>query len=252
VWKQGGVAGTDIADIFDSEWNKCTQCYGQKRDMLDRRLLKDMKKVELEQGSPEWHQFRMEGVGGSEVSVLLNANPYKKDTVENLFKLKTGSIEQKSENPDMRRGKDAEPLIREMYENLMGWRVPPCCVIDENAPYMRVSLDGLRDDDRLVAEFKAPRLRGQATVSAEGVPKIYLAQVQYQLLITGAEVAHFVSYCTEMADDIPERLIVLEVRPNPRIHDILRTRVREFWDFVLRRESPPLEWINAVKIDNWN
>lgn len=251
VWKQGGVAGTDIADIFDPTYLKVSECWGRKRDMIDRQEIRSMQKVAVEQGTSEWHRFRSEGVGGSEVATLLNANPYKDGTVDNLYKLKVGELSGKAENENMLRGKTWEPVVRDLYSDLFGWAVEPVCVIDDEFPFMRASLDGLRSDDKLLVEIKCPRLHGQSKVAVEGVPPLYRAQVQYQLLVTQAEVAHFVSFCTEMDESVPERLIILEVKPSKRIHDILRTRVAEFWGFVQRREPPTLEWITAVQIRDW-
>lgn len=67
-----------------------------------------------EVNSPEWHELRTKGIGGSEIGIIMGVNPYK--TPEKLFLEKTGQIEQnfiKSSN--IIRGNSYEPIIRRQF-----------------------------------------------------------------------------------------------------------------------------------------
>lgn len=251
TWREPGVAATHVATLMgcSEDWaiNTPLKLWADRVSLRRRNGLR--KVPELQQGTKEWHDYRALGVGGSEVSKIVGESRYGdplsvwKEKVD----AKRGRYDPGVENADMKRGKDLEPRAREQYELLMGWASPPLCVLHDEFDFVRCSLDGLRSPgDDLVLEIKAPREAGHAkslrvrddpSAFRQLIPHYY-CQVQYQLLITGAALAHFVSY-NEHPQFGPDSLCLIEVPADPPYQQQVLDRVRWFWDFVEREEPPP-------------
>jgi putative phage-type endonuclease len=108
-----------------------------------------------------------------------------------LWLQKTGRAEQAA-NAAMQRGTALEPLARHAYEVETGNVMQPL-VLQDGA--YSASLDGMTLAGDLIVEIKCP-YKGRASalwqsVEAGEVPPYYLAQVQHQLMVSGASQAHF-------------------------------------------------------------
>jgi len=174
--------------------------------------MSNCKFVTLDQSGAEWLQWRQGGVGGSDCAVLMGANPWCKP--EELRDRKLGIASEMYENERMARGKRLEPIVREMYEDLTGLKMTPACVEHESFPWFMASLDGITDDGEVILEIKCPNDRAHAEALRGWIPKYYYPQIQHQLGVTGAKIAHYVSY-----SDVPkfkhhERLAIVEMLPN--------------------------------------
>ena len=98
-------------------------------------------------------------------------------------------------------------------------------------------------------EIKAPGAKNHAKaieVRDSGDPERfaieiqhYHCQVQYQLRITGAKMAHFVSYNREPQFAGGNRLVLVEVPANEPFQEEIERRVREFWEEYVVKEIPP-------------
>ena len=116
--------------------------------------------------------------------VPLPALPYQ------LWLAKTGR-QQTLVTAAMQRGTDLEPLARRVYEEQTGLVMQP--LVLEAGPYS-ASLDGMTLDGDLVLEIKCP-FKGSGSllwrdVSAGQVPQHYDIQIQHQLMVSGADMAH--------------------------------------------------------------
>ena len=144
--------------------------------------------VQLTQGSPEWHAYRHSRRNASESAAVLGLSPWM--TPYKLWLLKTGRSETKVTHA-MQRGTDMEPLARAAYEEQTGLVMQP--LVLEAGDYS-ASLDGMTLEGDLVLEIKCP-LRGTRSdlwldVQAGQVPEHYAIQVQHQLMVAGADLAH--------------------------------------------------------------
>lgn len=144
--------------------------------------------VQLVQGSPEWHAHRRGLRNASETPAVLGISPWV--TPYQLWLLKTGRAEQPV-NAAMRKGTALEPLARHAYEVETGHVMQPL-VLQDGA--YSASLDGVTLDGDLIVEIKCP-YSGQGSalwqsVEAGEVPEYYLAQIQHQLMVSGAAQAH--------------------------------------------------------------
>jgi len=144
--------------------------------------------VQLTQGSPEWLDYRRSRRNASETAAVMGLSPWS--TPYQLWLEKTGRASAKVTQA-MQRGTDLEPAARAAYEDQTGLIMQPLVL---EAGQYSASLDGMTLDGDLVLEIKCP-LRGTRSdlwqdVLGGQVPEHYLAQVQHQLMVTGAALAH--------------------------------------------------------------
>lgn len=144
--------------------------------------------VQLAQGSPEWLAYRLAKRNASESAAVLGLSPWT--TPYQLWLMKTGRHVQAVTHA-MQRGTDLEPAARLAYEEQTGLVMQP--LVLEAGEYS-ASLDGMTLEGDLILEIKCP-VRGCRSdlwqdVSAGNVPDHYMAQVQHQLMVAGADQAH--------------------------------------------------------------
>lgn len=147
-------------------------------------------------GSPEWHQQRAMGIGGSEISTICGLNRW--ESAYTLWAKKTGRIasEIKQSEPMYWGSRLESVIVDEFVARNPGYKVegaagtwhgekiwelanPDAIFMDENGEYgiIEVKTAAYADDWVLPAEG----VRGDAS----GVPVYYLTQVQWYLRIFG-------------------------------------------------------------------
>lgn len=265
VWRKPGVGSTDIAALVGCSpeaddgpltlWAKIVQ-------KQERKALGRMKKFRLVQKSDEWLDWRQKGVGGSECAAVVSANPYDGNALMKLWgqKLPKDHPEWQPPTPTneaMKYGQQNEPGARDLYQELMGFESEDVCVIHDLYDHVRCSLDGWNEDRKIVLEIKCPKnpsnhyknlavsriddpLERQRAYNQ--ISPHYLLQVQYQMLICEAKCCHFVSFKPEIKNP-NDRFCVMTLWPQPDEQERLLNRVNEFWDYVVRRQPPPSEWL---------
>lgn len=163
-----------------------------------------MKLINLKQGTPEWLTWRKEGIGASDVPMILGKSPYK--SAYDLFLEKTGKVIQK-ENANQAYGKAKEQEILALYTAQTGHAVTPACVESSNEFWMRASLDGADFSFSRIVEVKAASAEIFAMAKKGVLPAHYMLQVQAQLYciqpktpasdqasVKGASVCDYVAY----------------------------------------------------------
>lgn len=152
----------------------------------------DYSVVNLTQGSPEWRDWRQQGITATDAVVIAGASPYK--SLWRLWAEKTGfaSPEDISNNPNVKRGNALENKIRAEWEAQTGEMLLPVCIESARSPILRASLDGVSDDggpsaDGCPVEIKAPSEKVWAEIEEQGEQsaafKMYWVQVQFQLCV---------------------------------------------------------------------
>lgn len=144
--------------------------------------------IQLIQGSPDWLAYRLGMRNASETAAVLGLSPWT--TPYQLWLLKTGR-QQQAVTTAMQHGTELEPAARTAYEEQTGHVMQP--LVLQDGPYS-ASLDGMRLEGDLILEIKCP-VRGTRSdlwqdVAAGQVPEHYRVQVQHQLMVSGAPVAH--------------------------------------------------------------
>lgn len=187
--------------------------------------------VKLVQGSPEWHEHRAKYRNASETAVVMGASPWQ--TPYQLWELRTGR-RQPEVNAAMARGTALEPQARAAYEALTGHVMQPLVLVDG---LYSASLDGLTFDGELIVEIKCP-VKGRTSTLwkavADGkVPPHYDWQIEHQLMVSKATMAHLYVFDGEQQEGI-----LIEVTPDPNRWK----RIQQAWDGFMRcleTDTPP-------------
>lgn len=144
--------------------------------------------LKLVQGSPAWHTHRAQYRNASESAAVMGASPWQ--TPYQFWLVRTGRAEQPV-TAAMRHGTDMEPRARAAYEAQTGLVMQPLVLSDGD---YSASLDGITLEGDLLLEVKCP-YKGQSStlwqwVVAGDVPDYYAIQIQHQLMVAGAAIAH--------------------------------------------------------------
>ncbi|HQC95095.1 MAG TPA: YqaJ viral recombinase family protein [Aquabacterium sp.] len=194
--------------------------------------------VNLVQGSEQWLAHRRSHRNASESAAVLGISPWM--TPYQLWLHKTGRAVTEV-NAAMRRGTALEPAARAAYEERTGHVMQPLVLQDG---LYGASLDGMTLGGDLIMEIKVP-YQGKASSlwrDAQGgqVPAHYAAQIQHQLMVSGARVAHFWVF------DGAEGLLIEVHRDQDEIEAI-----RQAWDgfqiFLSEDRPPPLSDADTVQ-----
>ena len=176
--------------------------------------------IDYEQNSPAWHEWRASVYGASDAAAMLDISPYKsRDTL--LQEKATGN--RAPVNDWMKclfaAGHAAEAAIMPELEARIG--EPLYNLVGESDNNIAASFDGITYDHKTIVEHKLLRnstaSRKRFDMAAQGeLAEHDMAQVQQQLLVSGAERCLF---C--VSDGTAENLAIAEVLPDddwfPRI-----------------------------------
>lgn len=190
-----------------------------------------MKIVNVTQSSKEWHEFRQKGIGASEASCLIGANPWKK--LDKLIMEKIFGAAN-FDNPAMKRGRDLEPFVRTYLEKKYGTELLPLCATHETYEFVRASFDGINLEKQMLFEIKCPGERDHSTARFGKMPDKYMPQCQWQLLVSGYKAMTYVSYYENGLPQIAE-VVVVEDRD---FQKLLLEKAWVAWEKVKESEIP--------------
>lgn len=187
--------------------------------------------VKLVQGSPEWHAHRAKYRNASETPAVLGISPWV--TPYQLWLQWTGRA-QPEINPAMHHGTQLEPAARDAYEKLTGHVMQPLVLVEGD---YSASLDGITLDGGLILEIKCP-MKGRDSelwkqAQAGALPEHYRWQVQHQLMVAGADLAHLYVF------DGKEGVLV-EQRPDKERWPQIEDGWEGFMRFIAEDLPPPL------------
>ena len=139
--------------------------------------------IKAEQRSPEWFALRADGITATEVSVIAGLNPYK--TPYQLYAEKLGLYEPEPVGAAAVRGLLLESTVATFYEMETGKKLKRSngIVRIKDIPWAMASLDRTIVGEDGLVEIKtstSPRW------SLHPVPPDVVAQVQWQMFVTGA------------------------------------------------------------------
>lgn len=181
------------------------------------------------QGSQQWLEYRRTMRNASESAAVLGKSPWM--TPYQLWLLKTGRT-MTQVTPAMQHGTDLEPAARAAYEVQTGQIMQPL-VLKDGA--YSASLDGINFDGNLLVEIKCPYTGQSSSLwqeAAQGqIPGHYLVQIQHQLMVSGAVLAHFWVFDGTQG-------IILSVERDEDAMDAIR-RGWEAFQVYLDTDSPP-------------
>ncbi len=185
-----------------------------------------MRKLPIEQGSPEWLAWRKTLLTATDAAMLLGQSPYV--TAYKGWQRKTGQAEEQSVNSAMLRGQRDEPVARGIFNQEYAMAMEPACIESEIYNFLGASLDGMTPCGRYILEIKSQRDPGC-------VPEFHMMQMQHQLLCTDntVEKCFYVSHWEGVNK-------TYEVLPNKDWMREYLPKAQEFWKGCVFFEPPTL------------
>lgn len=197
-----------------------------------------------EQRSQTWYKERYGKFTASKIIDLLGIKGLgltgETYAVERAIEQLFGEVEEGFTSKDMQRGIDLEPKafakFVEVHPNL---KVQNCSFF-AYGEHAGASPDGLIDDSAIL-EIKCPKgKKFFRLVAEENIDKVYIAQMQMQMLATGRNKAYFFNYL-ELNDKVYHHTIIVE-RDEAMI-DLIKERLDE----AITIKKSYMELINSKK-----
>lgn len=204
-----------------------------------------MKIIELDQDSKEWHEWRSNGIGASDVSVIMGNNPYKTPLM--LWEQINGFRESEPINIFMKKGKNHEPIIRDRISHYKKLNYIPLCVEHDDYECLRASLDGYNPEKHEIIEIKKPS--SQKIISQlreKNVPQYWLDQMQWQMFIVNCDVN------TLIWTDDNDILYEIRVERDEKYIKKMFSKVSNFWSLVKMGVPPTPESKDYIESTDQN
>ncbi|MFI5303749.1 MAG: lambda-exonuclease family protein [Nitrospiria bacterium] len=184
--------------------------------------------VKLQQGEPEWLEWRSQGIGASDAPAIMGENPWK--TPSDLLEEKCNGKKTVS-NAAMIRGAALEPEARAQYEARVGVQMVPTCLQSTQYDWLRASLDGLAANGSSAVEIKCGESVYRKAATYLKVPEYYFGQLQHILAVTNLRSIDFYCY-------LPKRPPVhfSVARDDSYITRLIETE-RLFWEQVQNKRA---------------
>lgn len=194
------------------------------------------------QSDDEWHARRAEGVGGSEMPIVLGLK--SKSPLE-LYAEKTGA--QKPEDIDTEAaewGDVLEPLIAERWAKRTGHSVAQSRKLlrSTDYPWLQCTLDWCVNNPAPGVTTAPLEIKTHTAFRAsdweDGPPRPYYVQCQQQIAVMGVDRAFIACLIGG------QQLVWDEVRRDDAMIDRMLSAGREFWDAV-QTQTPRPEWVDG-------
>src|SRR5262245_50995669 len=188
----------------------------------------------LEQGSDEWHQYKVGKVGGSRIADITaklrngmagaSRATYLGELVAERL---TSTPYDTYKSAAMQWGTDIEPLARSNYQfRTMQLVERVGCVLHPLIDGALCSPDGLLEPDGLV-EFKCPQTSTHVDfILGAEIPSRYLQQMMWQMACTGRMRCDYVSFDPRLPEHL--RIWSQRVPRDNKMIELLETEVRGF------------------------
>ncbi|NBW17083.1 MAG: hypothetical protein EBR82_54815 [Caulobacteraceae bacterium] len=181
---------------------------------------------DFENQSPEWHELRSKGIGGSQVGTILGLNAW--ESAYTLWAKLTGKISESFEqNEKMFWGTVLEPVIRDEWAK----QNPEFEVFETGTwadGWKHANPDGILKcgEDYGLLEIKTAGYRW------DSVPPQYEAQVQWYMFLLGLK------WCKLVVLFQGNQLQTFHIDYDPEFIDFALTRVEDFWHGVQVEYAP--------------
>lgn len=234
-------------------------------------MKKELKVHNIEHHTDEWYEFRMNGIGGSEMGTVLGINKY--DTAVRLFHEKIGSIEQRREdNERMFWGRKLEDDVANVWQYYDGTRdgyvenhnldkiVRKCrsingYVVNPKYPWLFASVDRLINIEGGFNIITGEPLETEAILECknmsywvskmwdDGIPIFHLAQIHTYMAIMETDYAEIAM----LVDG--GRLVVEKIMRDDALVDRILTISKAFWYNRIVPGKEAIEKRNMAELD---
>jgi putative phage-type endonuclease len=207
-----------------------------------------MRKLDLEQGTTAWLNWRRGLITATDAAKLLSLSPY--ETPYKCWQKKVGLIGEDRRTEAMERGLRDEPIAREIFNHRYHMSMQPTLIESEKYNFLGASLDGISSCNRFIMEVKSNNAEFHECAYKGIIPDFHKVQIQHQLLSSDgvAEKAFYVSYNSG-------EIAVVEVLPDLSWQSMYLEKAREFWKRIVLFDPPPLtnkDYKEKHDIPAWN
>ena len=180
-----------------------------------------MKTINLEQGSEAWLEFRQNGVGASEIASIAEITGAFSKRINTLTeKLGQKRMLSSFEQNIFAQGHAWEIAVRDAI-NAEGFNFIPAVVVSDENKRFFASLDGLDASKEIILEVKSVVNAPKFEQYKNEVPAHYMAQVQWQLMVT--------KYAKAILAFVHDGEVIRhEIKPDPIYQDILAQAAVKF------------------------
>lgn len=196
-----------------------------------------MKFINLQQGSPEWLEYRKDKFNASEAGDVMGCGfnkPYK------LAEIKYGGKEI-FQSEAMRLGKEYEPKIREYINKLLNADFQPVVGLSDDDPRFSASFDGLDIIGGEILEIKFSANEYEVLERTGKPSEKYFWQIQHQLFVCDLSKCIFAVGKIDDDFDLQIRHIVVE-RDEKAIKKLIKAW-NEF-EATYAGAAPDEEWLS--------
>ena len=205
-----------------------------------------MKIINFSEGQTgyEWLTWRRNGIGSSDISVIMRSNPYL--TPLQLWEIKCGYKEVPINNA-MRHGIENEPRARQWMNAYFEMNLVPLCVEDADHPEFRASVDGYDEANHTLCEIKCPISETvlEGVKIAKSIPDYWYDQVQWQMMLTGTSQALIAVW------DYREKMChTMEIPYCAEKILEMKKKAKEFWNHVKMGQPPKAESKDYILVED--
>lgn len=206
-----------------------------------------MKIINLKQGSEEWKEWRMGGIGASDLPVLTGSLPQEYNTRYKLWEIKCGHREENSINRHMYHGMQYEEAARQWVSKSLDMELIPLCIQDDEVDFFRASLDGYCELNNVVVEIKCPMSEKTLddALNDGHVHSYWIDQILWQMGLVGTEEGYLALW-----DYRTKGCIVVTIHWDEKRYQQMREKGNEFWNYVKFGIAPPLQKRDIRKVHN--
>lgn len=177
---------------------------------------------------------RKEFIGGSDIGAVLGISPWK--TPLQLWMEKVGEVEPAdlSDNEAVEMGTELEETVARMFTKRTGKAVrrAPGYYTHKEYPFMRCQVDRLVTGTDELLECKTASLWKEKDWSGEEIPATYIAQVQWQMMITGRPTGWIAVLIGG------QKFVWKELKADKEFHEMMVEKAKQFWQMVQDRVAP--------------
>lgn len=202
------------------------------------------KRIKIDQGTPEWHAFRLKHIGASEAPYIMEQSPWK--SPYQLWQEKLELVARPVPNERMNRGTQLEGLARIACSLDTGIVFEPAVLVHDEIKYMSASLDGLSPCGRYALEIKCPGDVDHGKALARMIPEKYMAQLQHQMEVCQLDKMLYYSFDGENG-------VAIEVfRDDKFIKELIRKEA-EFWECIQSMIAPAMteKDYTTIETEEW-
>lgn len=200
------------------------------------------------QNGKDWHKWRSQGIGASDISVLTGSNQFR--TSLQLWEIKCGYREEDPMNAAMQHGVDNEPIARQWLNDHFQLHLEPVCIEDIEKPYFRASLDGFDFNHETLCEIKCPiseKVLDRAH-KEQAIPDYWFDQMQWQIMLCKPKRAFIALW-----DYRHNSCITIDMFGHTKKIEKMRELGEEFWRRVQNGRAPEADSKkDFIKIEDEN